>query len=38
MIENRNVTIITDANGKKLVRNIRFKANAQDVWYIVENT
>ena len=38
MIENRNVNIITDADGKKLVliNDIRFKAKARDDWNIVE--
>ena len=38
MVENRNVNIITDADGKKLVliNDIRFKAKARDDWNIVE--
>ena len=38
MIDNRNVNIITDADGKKLVliNDIRFKAKARDDWNIVE--
>ena len=38
MIENRNVNIITDADGKKLVliNDIRFKAKVRDDWKIVE--
>ena len=38
MIENRNVKIITDADGKKLVliNDIRFKAKARDDWKAVE--
>lgn len=38
MIENRNVNIITDADGRKLVliNDIRFKAKARDDWNIVE--
>ena len=38
MNKNRNVNIITDADGKKLVRinNIHFKAKARDDWNIVE--
>ena len=38
MIENRNVNIITDADGKKLVliNDIRFKAKVRDDWTAVE--
>ena len=38
MNKNRNVNIITDADGKKLVliNNIHFKAKARDDWNIVE--
>ena len=38
MIENRNVKIITDADGKKLVliNDIRFKAKVRDDWKAVE--
>ena len=38
MIENRNVNIITDADGKKLVlvNDIRFKAKMRDDWSVVE--
>ncbi len=38
MIENRNVNIITDTDGKKLVliNDIRFKAKARNDWNIVE--
>ena len=38
MIENRNVNIITDADGKKLVliNDIRFKAKMRDDWTAVE--
>lgn len=38
MIENRNVTIITDSNGKKLVlvNDIRFKAKARHDWTAIE--
>ena len=38
MIENRNVTIITDADGKKLVliNDIHFKAKVRDDWMAVE--
>jgi hypothetical protein len=34
MIENRNVNIITDAGGKKLVliNDIRFRAKVRDDW------
>ena len=38
MIENRNVNIITDADGKKLVaiNDIRFKAKVRDDWTVIE--
>jgi len=38
MIENRNVNIITDADGKKLVliNDIRFKAKVRNNWSVVE--
>ena len=38
MIENRNVNIITDAYGKKLVliNDIRFRAKVRDDWKAVE--
>ncbi len=38
MIENRNVDIITDVDGKKLVliNDIRFKAKTRDDWTIIE--
>ena len=38
MIENRNVNIATDANGKKLVliNDIRFKAKRRDDWTAIE--
>ncbi|MCM1099638.1 MAG: hypothetical protein NC427_16405, partial [Ruminococcus flavefaciens] len=38
MIENRNVNIITDADGKKLVliNDIRFKTKVRDDWTAVE--
>lgn len=38
MIENRNVNIMTDADGKKLVliNDIRFRAKVRDDWNIVE--
>ena len=38
MIENRNVNIITDVDGKKLVliNDIRFKAKVRDDWTAVE--
>lgn len=38
MIENRNVTIITDTDGKKLVliNDIRFKVKVRDDWNAVE--
>ena len=38
MIENRNVPIITDADGKKLVliNDIHFKAKVRDDWMAVE--
>jgi len=38
MIENRNINIITDADGKKLVliNNIRFKAKVRDDWTAIE--
>ena len=38
MIENRNVNIITDADGKKLVliNDIRFKAKARDDWKVIK--
>ena len=38
MIENRNVNIITDADGKKLVliNDIRFKTKVRDDWTVVE--
>ncbi|MCM1172164.1 MAG: hypothetical protein NC393_08570 [Clostridium sp.] len=38
MIENRNVTIITDADGKKLalINDIRFKVKVRDDWNTVE--
>ena len=38
MIENRNVNIITDADGKKLIviNDIRFKAKVRDDWTVIE--
>ena len=38
MIENRNINIITDADGKKLVliNDIRFKTKVRDDWTAVE--
>ena len=38
MIENRNVNIITDVDGKKLVliNDIRFKVKVRDDWTAVE--